>query len=67
MSMSEQDQYGTIQTAEPIPVSTHSPFVASTPNATASPDPQVMQAYYATIRRDLHAQRQQHGGSQAAG
>jgi hypothetical protein len=61
--MSEQDQYGTVQTAEPIPIPRDRPFVTSTPNPTGVPDPSAMRAYNAVVRKDLLARREQHGVS----
>lgn len=51
--------YGTTKTAEPIPV-LRDRFVTSTANPTAPPDQKAMKAYYAIVRRDLCAGRQQH-------
>jgi hypothetical protein len=65
MSEHEQDRYGIVKEAEPIPIAKHSPFVVSTPNATA-PDPRAVQAFNATVRRDLVAQRQQRSDRDAS-
>jgi hypothetical protein len=66
--MTEQERYGTTQTAAPIPVPNDAPFVTSTPNPTATPDPIAMRAYNAIVRKDLMAQHERNGGSaEAAG
>jgi len=58
--MSEKEQYGSIKSAEPIPVQPQGgTYVVSTPNATAMPDPNVQKAVNETIAKDLLAQRQQ--------
>ena len=63
MSENEQDQYGTQKAAQPIPVEIASgAYVVSTPSPTANPDPTAMQAYQATVRRDLIALREQRHG-----
>ena len=58
MSEHEQERYGTVRAAEPIPVLTSGPFVASTPNATSPPE-QAMQAFNAMVHKDLVARREQ--------
>jgi len=61
--MTEQERYGTTQTAAPIPVPQDRPFVTSTQNPTEAPDPGAMRAYNAVVRKDLMARREQHGSS----
>jgi hypothetical protein len=59
----EQDKYGIVRTMEPIPVATSGPFVAITPNVTATPDPAVSRAFYDTVAKDLERRRQSGGSS----
>jgi hypothetical protein len=66
--MTEQEQYGTTKTAEPIPVPHDRPFVTSTPNPTAAPKQIALRAYNAIVRKDLLARHRQHGRmAEAAG
>ncbi len=62
----EQNPFGAVQ-APPaaIPVVSSGPFVVSTASPTASPKPRAMNAFYATVRKDLatrQAEKRQHGG-----
>jgi hypothetical protein len=58
--MSEQDRYGTTKTAQPIPIQNDNAIVVGTPNPTEAPNPRAMDAYNATVRKDLQASRKQH-------
>jgi hypothetical protein len=59
--MSEQEEYGTIKSAEPIPVPTQGPYIATTPPASA-PDPSALRVVNAVIVKDLITRREQRSG-----